>query len=240
MIARIRNSNLLHIITALILCVECLHTSVAVEAEIGLDVEGDGFHRMLVYRVFFKNLLNDDCRAAIYQKLPSTLYVNVDEIAELTRRGKNAVCSMGETNVELFAEKSGQQNVTTCGSVVSSSSCVLIIPVHQRYQYARKTGGYVNVTLPMPRLLLGCQERLKDHRVSKINLCEPCVDLATKWREIPYTVLNGGDYEWSVPVGNSSLLTFVIYVTLLFTVVSAIFIASAIHVNASKNRQKED
>lgn len=151
---------------------------------------------------------------------------------------------MGETNVELFAEKSGQQNVTTCRSVISLSSCTLTIPVHQRYQYAQEIGSYVILTLPMPRLLLGCRERLKDRRVSKIDLCEPCVDLATKWREIPYIVLNDDGYEniatWSIPVGNSSFLTLVTYVTLMFTVVGAVCIASAIHINASKNRRKED
>ncbi|EFN85106.1 hypothetical protein EAI_14902 [Harpegnathos saltator] len=152
----------------------------------------------------------------------------------------STICSMGETNVESFAEKSGWQNVTTCGSIMSLSSYILTIPVHQRYQYSRETGGSVSVTLPMPRLLLGCQKRLKDHRISKINLCDPCVGLAAKWREIPYNVSNSESYEWSIPVGDSSLLTLVTYVTLLFTAVGAILIVCAIHVNVSKNHLKQD
>lgn len=149
------------------------------------------------------------------------------------------VCSVGETNVELFAEKAGQQNVTTCASINSSSS-TLIIPVHQRYRAARETGGYVNVTLPEPKLLLGCRERVKDHRVSKIDLCEPCVGLMAKWREIPYRMSKNRAYVWPIPVGASSLALFVTCATLLTTIVGAIFIGHAIRTNALQNHPKED
>ncbi|XP_032683883.1 uncharacterized protein LOC116850105 [Odontomachus brunneus] len=238
MINHICDLNLSRIITAFVLFVKYLHISAAVEAEVELDVKGNGFHRTLIYHVTFKNLLNDNCLAAIYQELPSTLYVNTDEIAELRRQKMSTVCFTGETNTELFAEKSEQQNVTACGPVISLSTITLTIPVHQRYQYAQESGGYVNVTLPMPGLLLGCQERLKNHRVSKINLCEPCIDLAAKWREISYTVWD--NYTWSMPVGNLSLLTLVSYVTLIITVLSAVLIAYSIRVNALRNHRKED
>lgn len=153
---------------------------------------------------------------------------------------QSTVCSVGETDVELFAERANRQNVTTCGQV-SSSSCVLTIPVHQRYQYARETGGgYVGVTLPEPQLLLGCRGRVKGHRVSKTNLCEPCVGLATKWRQIPYRMSSNRNYVWSIPIGDSSLSALVACVTLSVTIVGAIFIARAIHANASKSRQKKD
>lgn len=148
---------------------------------------------------------------------------------------------MGETNVELFAETADQQNVTTCASVSLSSNCILTIPVHQRYQYARETGGYVVVTLPKPKLLLGCQERVRGHRVSKTDLCQPCVNLATKWREIPYSMSSGSNYAWAVPVGDSSLLTLVTCATLSATIVGAILIARAIRTNVSSNdHQKKD
>lgn len=63
--------------------------------------------------------------------------------------------------------------------------------------------------------------------------------MAVKWRKIPYTVLNN-DYKWSIPVGNSSLLTLITYLTLILTVVSAVLIAYAIHVNVLGNNQKKD
>lgn len=45
------------------------------------------FYRTLIYHVYFKDLINDDCQTAIYMELPSALYVNVDEVAELRRKG---------------------------------------------------------------------------------------------------------------------------------------------------------
>lgn len=116
MIIHVGGTSLSQIIVSLILFVRYVRISAGVEAEIDLDVEGNGFHRMLIYRVHFKDLNNKDCRAAIYLELPSALYVNIDEIAELRRRGMSTVCFMGETNVELFAETADQQNVTTCAS----------------------------------------------------------------------------------------------------------------------------
>lgn len=151
---------------------------------------------------------------------------------------QSTICSVGETDVELFAEKAGRQNVTTCSSVNLSLSS-LMIPLHQRYRYARETSGYIDAIVPEPKLLLGCQKRIRDHRVSKTDLCEPCVNLAIKWREIPYHMLNDRTYVWPIPVGDSSLSTFVTYVTLLATIIGAIFIAQAIRTNISKNYSKK-
>ncbi|KYM95666.1 PREDICTED: uncharacterized protein LOC108780134 [Cyphomyrmex costatus] len=228
----------LRIIVALLLCALYVPICAAIEAEIDLDVEGNGFHRTLIYRIHFKNLTQDGCQSAIYMELPSALYVNIDEIAEMRRKGTNTVCSIGETNVELFAEKAGQQNITTCASINSSSSS-LTIPIHQRYRYAHKSGDYVNVTLPEVKLLLGCRKRIRDHRVSKIDLCKPCVELMAKWREIPYHMSNNRNYIWPIPVGDSSVSLFVTCATLLSTIVGAIFIGYAIRTN-TLHHSKED
>ncbi|XP_029157790.1 uncharacterized protein LOC114930200 [Nylanderia fulva] len=230
--------NYSRIIATLILWMRCAQICGGIEAEIELNVEGSGFHRTLIYHVYFKDLIIDNCQAAIYMELPSALYVNVDEIAELRRKDASTICSVGETDIELFAEKAGRQNVTACASVRSSSTN-LMIPLHQRYRYAHETGGYVDATVPDPKLLLGCRERLRDHRVSKTDLCEPCVSLAVKWREIPYRMLNYHTYVWPIPVGDSSLSTFVTYTTLLATVIGAIFILRAIRTN-TLNHAKED
>lgn len=152
---------------------------------------------------------------------------------------QSTICSIGETDIELFAEKAGRQNVTACASV-SSSSSNLMIPLHQRYRYAHETGGYVEAIVPEPKVLLGCRERIRNHRVSKTDLCEPCVSLAVKWREIPHRMLNDRAYVWPIPVGDSSLSTFVTCITLLATVIGGIFIAHAIRTNISKNHPKED
>lgn len=146
---------------------------------------------------------------------------------------------MGEVDVELFMENASQQNVTTCASINSSSS-TLMIPLHQRYQYARETDSHIDVIVPKPKLLLGCQKRIKDHRVSKTDLCSPCENLVTKWREVPYRMSNDLDYTWSMPIGDSSLSMFVTYITLLATLIGAIFTGRAILNNASNDYQKTD
>lgn len=87
--------------------------------------------------------------------------------------------------MELFAEKAGTQNVTICKRLQGSDT-ILTLPIHQRYQDATPDGGYVDVTLPKAQLLVGCKSRLKEHRVSKIDLCSPCVDLVPKWRTVSY------------------------------------------------------
>ncbi|KAL6437419.1 hypothetical protein ACFW04_005132 [Cataglyphis niger] len=239
MTVHVSELNFSRIVATLILWTRCAQICTGVEAEIELNVEGSGFHRTFIYRTYFKDLTSDNCQAAIYMELPSALYVNVDEIAELRRRGTSTICSIGETDAELFAEKARGQNVTACASV-SLSSSTLVIPLHQRYRYARETGGYIDVMVPEPKLLLGCQERIRDHRVSKTDLCEPCINLATKWREIPYHMLNNRAYLWPIPVGDSSLSRFVTYVTLLATIIGAMFIAHAMHTNVSKNHLKQD
>ena len=129
--------------------------------------------------------------------------------------------------------------MTTCASISSSSSS-LTIPVHQRYRYAHETGDYVNVTLPEVKLLLGCRKRIRDYRVSKIDLCEPCVGLIAKWREIPYRMSNNRDYVWQIPIGDSSLSLFVTCVTLVTTIIGAIFIGHTIRTNALQSHPKED
>ncbi|XP_020295909.1 uncharacterized protein LOC109860902 [Pseudomyrmex gracilis] len=235
----ISESNFSRIIITLILCLQCVKICAGIEAELNLYVKGTGFHRTLIYHVNLKNFTYENCHAAIYMELPSALYVNVNEVADLTRQGIVTICSVGETDVELFAEKAGHQNVTSCASI-SSSSFNLTIPLHQRYHYACETSDYVKVYVPRPKLLLGCYRRIRDHRVSKINLCQPCVGLATKWREISYRILNNHNYIWLIPVGNLLFSTFVTCITLLITIIGAVFVGYAIWANTLKNRKKKN
>lgn len=81
------------------------------------------------------------------------------------------------------------QNVTTCLPLIGTNS-TFKLPIHQRYQYATESNGYITIALPEPRLLLGCKERIKEYRPSKIDLCSPCVELVPKWREISYIMVN--------------------------------------------------
>lgn len=86
-------------------------------------------------------------------------------------------------------ENAKSQAVTICSLLVDTQS-TLKFPIHQRYQYPSENNTYMTITLPKPKLLLGCKERIKELRVSKIDLCSPCVEIVPKWREILYIMVN--------------------------------------------------
>ncbi|XP_051154493.1 phosphatidylinositol-glycan biosynthesis class X protein, partial [Leptopilina boulardi] len=159
----------------------------ALNAEVKLDLPNGGFHRTLKYDINIKNFEMNNCHVALYFEFPSSFYVNVDEISKLVRRGQLTACSIGEFNVELFAENAGTQNVTVCSRLIGSN-VILTLPLHQRYHEPREGGGYIEIKLPKPKLLIGCEERIKEHRVSKVELCSPCSELVDKWREISYNL----------------------------------------------------
>ena len=79
------------------------------------------------------------------------------------------------------------QNITICSSSIGTKT-TLKLPIHQRYLYVNENSSHSTVTLQKPSLLLGCKKRIREHRTSKIDLCSPCVQLVSKWREIPYKV----------------------------------------------------
>ncbi|XP_076245187.1 GPI alpha-1,4-mannosyltransferase I, stabilizing subunit [Calliopsis andreniformis] len=205
------------------------------DTHLSLDVEGEGFHRYLIYRVNFDNFI-DQCHVALFLKLPSSLYANINELNDLRRLGISTACFFGETDVELFAHKAMSQNVTICSPLISTNF-TLKLPIHQRYQYASKNSSYMTIILPKPILLLGCKDRIKEYRISKIDLCSPCAEVVTKWREIPY-IMDTKDVVWTIPVGNSSLLSTVICTTILATILLTIFLMKTIWKSTPKMDKK--
>ncbi|XP_017753649.1 PREDICTED: LOW QUALITY PROTEIN: uncharacterized protein LOC108546195 [Eufriesea mexicana] len=210
------------------------------DARISLEVEGTGFHRDLIYQIRIDPFV-EKCYIAIYLQLPSALYVNVNELIHLRRLGVTTACSVGETDIELFTEKAGIQNVTICSHLTSIES-TLKLPIHQRYQYANENNRYINITLPKPKLLLGCKERIKEYRVSKIDLCSPCVEIIPKWREIPYIMVNDKNIEnlWTTPVGEASMLRVVTYITLILTTLCTVLLMQTIWNSIPKQHLKRD
>ncbi|XP_076280958.1 uncharacterized protein LOC143209351 [Lasioglossum baleicum] len=190
-----------------------------------------------MYEINFNDLI-DDCYIALYLRLPPALYTSIDELNDVKRLESSTMCAAGETNVELFMEKADFQHVTIC-SPLTSKKFHFNFPIHQRYQYASGTNEYVNVTLPKPNLLLGCKNRIKEYRISTIDLCSPCVEVANKWREIPY-VMDSENVTWTIPVGNSSILTTVTYTTLLSTFLGSLFLMRTICRSAFVRHKKEE
>ncbi|XP_015110088.1 uncharacterized protein LOC107036564 [Diachasma alloeum] len=230
------SSSIIHLF-ALFLVFNTINSDL-LDARVDFHVDGDGFHRTIYYFVDIPNLTERDCHVALYLELPQFLYVNIDELEDLRRIGEDMACSEGETDVEIFAEEAKPQSITMC-SKLNETNSILSLPVHQRYQRARKGGGLVSVILPTPKLLLGCKNRIKEYLVSKIDLCAPCVDLSTKWREIPYETKTKS-YEWKVPVGDLSQRHFVTCITLFVTSVGTIWILKTLWKSKSSRRRKMD
>ncbi|OAD59362.1 hypothetical protein WN48_09193 [Eufriesea mexicana] len=171
-----------------------------------------------------------DCRLALRHKV-----VVMDVVGQ--QQHLTTACSVGETDIELFTEKAGIQNVTICSHLTSIES-TLKLPIHQRYQYANENNRYINITLPKPKLLLGCKERIKEYRVSKIDLCSPCVEIIPKWREIPY-IMNIENL-WTTPVGEASMLRVVTYITLILTTLCTVLLMQTIWNSIPKQHLKRD
>ncbi|XP_011308743.1 phosphatidylinositol-glycan biosynthesis class X protein [Fopius arisanus] len=208
------------------------------DSTVDFHIDGDGFHRKIFYFVDIPNLRESDCHVALVVELPQSLYVNVDELADLRRTGEVTACSEGETDVEIFAEEAKPQSVTIC-SALNETNSILSLPVHQRYHRARKGGDFLSVIFPTPKLLLGCKNRVKEYPVSKMDLCAPCVDLSIKWREIPYETRTK-PYEWKIPVGDSSQRHFVTCITLFVTSVGTIWVLKTLWRSSSNRRRKID
>ncbi|XP_031778645.1 phosphatidylinositol-glycan biosynthesis class X protein isoform X2 [Nasonia vitripennis] len=195
----------------------------------------------LKYYVDTGDFKNKSCHIAVFVQLPPSLYVNTDELADLRRLHKTSSCSDGEIDVELFAEKAHYQNVTIC-SRLSNTKTVLSIPIHQRYQFATSNGEPSNVTLPRPKLLIGCRDRLKEHRVSKLKICWPCVEYSKKWRDLSFKWEGDGNFVWSIPVGNTSRKFEITCITLLVTFSGAVYVLWTIYntCKVPKDRKPKD
>ncbi|XP_015186735.1 PREDICTED: uncharacterized protein LOC107071865 isoform X2 [Polistes dominula] len=194
--------------------------------------------RYFTYHIEVDNLILKDCYASLHFVLPSALYVNINELAELKRTDNTTICSVGETDTELFMENANSQNVTICSRIDDGSS-IMSLPIHQRYQYPKENGDYETVVLRKPSLLLGCKERIKEYRVSKINLCPLCADKMVKWRELPYNT-DEIEYEWTIPIGDISFLSFVTYITLIITSFGTVLLINTIWTSNIKKHLKKN
>ncbi|XP_012245884.1 phosphatidylinositol-glycan biosynthesis class X protein isoform X1 [Bombus impatiens] len=210
------------------------------DARVSLKVQGTGFHRDLIYQVHVDQFI-EECYVAIYLQLPSALYANVNELTNLRRLGiisqfQSTACVNGEADIELFAEEAQTQTVTICSNL-SRAECALKVPIHQRYQHANDSNKYMNITLPNPTLLLGCKKRIKDYRVSKLDLCSPCVEIVPKWREIPYIM--DKENVWTIPVGETTMLLVVTSITFSLTILCTLCLIQTIWKSMSEHFKTE-
>ncbi|XP_050474253.1 phosphatidylinositol-glycan biosynthesis class X protein-like isoform X2 [Bombus huntii] len=201
------------------------------DARVSLKVQGTGFHRDLIYQVHIDQFI-EECYVAIYLQLPSALYANVNELTNLRRLGISTACVNGEADIELFAEEAQTQTVTICSNL-SRAECALKVSIHQRYQHANDSNKYMNITLPNPTLLLGCKKRIKDYRVSKLDLCSPCVEIVPKWREIPYIM--DKENVWTIPVGETTMLLVVTSITFSLTILCTLCLIQTIWKSMSEH-----
>eukprot|EP00124_Ichthyophonus_hoferi_P002190 Ihof_evm13s139 gene=Ihof_evmTU13s139 len=160
-----------------------------------------GFHRLLVTtaELSFSNDLQDvkDCRIALMEFLPSTLYIDLNEVKT---RGYPQITAYRDIDVELPSFLSTQHPV-----IIYSDWSILMqadsqsqskfvfnvsIPLHLRYQAPSLSSSYRNASLDHPAVFYQCRDRLGQPISDR--------DIATGW----YRPVNGSmnTSDWLVPV----------------------------------------
>ncbi|XP_075220575.1 phosphatidylinositol glycan anchor biosynthesis class X isoform X2 [Lycorma delicatula] len=205
------------------------------------EIENDSFHRLLVISVeIHKTNISwfyDLCSLAIHQTLPSGAYVDPEQLNELSHLGKvsNSVYYLNNTVVDVEASEESSvpinviiYNSDTLNNVKVSSSTntnilqyKFILPIHLRYHAPNFSGGYRNVLIPYPKVLLRCPVdsdlnniisepyHCTKHFHDKLP-CNPPMDIKTKelicndWRTLVYFDVNSSFFENNVNNINSN------------------------------------
>lgn len=205
-----------------------------IHATIIRRIENEGFHRdihSLVEIVTGSSTPWGDCMMILEESMPSGLYVNPDQLADLRRFGHVQACPIGIVDVEAPQKDSVPHSVHVYSSLNRTEnllSASLTLPFHVRYHSPIPHGGYSTVQLGAPSLLLHCENDLQCVHGKRVHApCGPCSRELCQWVSLVYKT-NSPTISLHVPVGNSSHYALVIIVTLLVTCGGCIYILSAI------------
>ncbi|XP_067005392.1 phosphatidylinositol-glycan biosynthesis class X protein [Anabrus simplex] len=212
--------------------IECLEKC-DIHATITRHVENEGFHRelhSLIEVIMGQPKLLTKCYVVLEELLPSGLYVNPDQLADLRRLGQVSACAQGHVDVEAPKQNSSSHLVHVYSFLEQTQnllSAKVILPFHLRYHNPKPSGGYAQVHLDAPTLLLHCPVKvpcLEKHK-KVIAPCRPCGKAKCQWHSVPYKT-NSPNIKLSVPVGNLDHYFLVTVCTLFVTCVAAVYILS--------------
>ncbi|PSN41742.1 hypothetical protein C0J52_16920 [Blattella germanica] len=205
-----------------------------IHATIIRRIENEGFHRdvnSLVEIVTGHSTLWGDCLVILEESMPSGLYVNPDQLADLQRVGQVHACPVGHVDVEASQRNSPPHFVHVYSMLNRTEnllSASLSLPFHVRYHSPVPHGGYSVVELGAPSLLLRCKNDVKCVQGKRVRApCEPCRQEMCTWVNLSYKT-NSPRISMYVPVGNATHQGLVTIITLLVTCGGCVYILSAI------------
>ncbi|KAJ9601554.1 hypothetical protein L9F63_000297 [Diploptera punctata] len=215
-----------------------------IHATIIRRIENEGFHRdvnSLVEIVTGHSTLWGECMLILEEHMPSGLYVNPDQLADLRRVNQLQGCPIGKVDIEAPQKDSTPHSVQVYSHLNRTENLLsahLSLPFHVRYHSPIAHGGYSIVKLGAPSLLLRCQNDVQCVQGRRVQApCRPCKTEMCQWVNLTYKT-NSPRINMYVPVGNSSHQGLVTLVTLLVTCGGCVYILSAIADSYSNARSR--
>ncbi|KAJ8980975.1 hypothetical protein NQ317_013429 [Molorchus minor] len=207
---------------------ECLKLDVSITQK----VENEGFHRGSVAirnSASTKRTMDPytGCKLVLRLYISAGMYVNPDEVAELSRTRKLLIYIDGSIDVELPAHEATGHTVYVYLNNTAIGRVSVNLPVHLRYQRSHITGDLAKYLWKSPACWFGaltaCLEYGKGLKVEA-----PCDETAKSiciWKNLTYQSLFD-EVELFIPVGDLDDYPLVSIVTLLLGCAGCIYILS--------------
>ncbi|XP_023013421.2 phosphatidylinositol-glycan biosynthesis class X protein [Leptinotarsa decemlineata] len=238
MIMIIKSSLILSYITlSLISYIECESECLNLEISIIRKVEHEGFHRNVLWLIEspltkdLKTLLVDSkCTFVLRQDIPNGMFVNPDEIAELSRKGKLVSYIDGSVDIEAPAHEAKSHILYIYLSSTGIEKTSIAIPIHLRYQRSQISGRYAKVMMLKPSLLSWCPGSLNKVCGKGLKVEAPCDNSGKNvciWKNLTYQALFD-EVELYVPVGDLDDYPLVSILTLLLGCAGCIYTLSVL------------
>ncbi|CAH1404541.1 unnamed protein product [Nezara viridula] len=216
---------------------ECMSSQreCSLQAYITRKIDSLGFHRNIYYNVSLKTSCKiDQCKLCIQEILPSGMFVNTDQLRDLSRTKKLLASVDGHVDIEspssissrLLVRILGNLNEVTEQQFMGSS----ILPVHTRYQNPQPGGGFKTVNINKPELYIHCPEEYS--QVKEEVFLTPCAgdnNMPLPFSKVAYSIsTDDAVLKIDVPVGNSDSLLIVQMVTVFVTIIGSVYITGVI------------
>ncbi|KAG8225939.1 hypothetical protein J437_LFUL005976 [Ladona fulva] len=193
------------------------------------EIENVGFHRDLETSFEMKMLPHDfnDCIWAVRQNIPSGIYVDPDQLKDIERLNltRHTMIIIGHVKVEAPQHKSEPHDllIFIAENFSKQKKIVVKFPFHLRYHKAVSGGGYAEVKIRKPQLLVKC-DRLSLSTEKVRVFCFPNATEECNWNVVAHNEVE--DIILQVPVGNSDHDTLVAAVTVMVIIMGCIAIIS--------------
>jgi len=219
-----------------LLCVSnvlCSDNCTNLQVSISQKVENEGFHRDINWLIESLDL-NDEtwyeskCKVCLQLNVPPEMFINPDQISDLSRNGQIYAYIDGDVNIETPAHESTEHTVYIFLPNNNLEKVSVRLPVHLRYQRATIAGKFGKVSVPKPSLLVYCPKNDIQLCGTRLALNAPC-DMTgndkCSWQNVTYQALFD-EVQLFVPIGDLDDYPVVSIITLLLGCAGSIYILS--------------